>query len=98
MLALLLTRCPWPMREMSGGLSFPDSSADFEDILLSWAADKPSRLLSLPPWPATLLAAKSPKAAAIYLPYLLQRGFMDPGTCSPTFSPKLLQTYRSMLL
>jgi hypothetical protein len=86
-LALLVTRCKWPPPMLDAPLRVDDPAVDIVQILVDWATDKASRCMALPPWPAALLSAKHGAFAAVYVPYLLHSGFLEPGwSCSLLWS------------
>lgn len=80
-LALLVTRCQWPPPMVEAPLGVDDPSVDIVQIVVDWVTDKAARCMALPPWPAALLAAKHSAFAAVYVPYLLHSGFLEPGWC-----------------
>lgn len=76
-LGLLLTHCPWP--------STCDQSlvktvrADISRVVLERMKDRPVCCMALPSWLAATLASAFEAFAAVYVPYLLERGFLEPG-------------------
>lgn len=78
-LALLVTQCKWPPQTSDAPLRVDDPAVDVAQILVEWATDKSARCMALPPWLAAMLAAKYDAIAAIYVPYLLHSGFLEPG-------------------